>query len=427
MKKAILIASIVFSTGYAAADVSLDRCVELACENYPLIHKYDLLSATSELDLSDINKGWLPKIGVYVQGTAQNVVPSFPNSLSNVMNQLGSNIEGLGKLQYKVGVDISQPVWDGGVSKSQREISRRKTDVNRAIVDVDMYSIRQRVQQYYFAILLVESQISQIESAISVYEANLLQLQNMLKNGVAMQADVDMLDARLLDMSQQLILAKAACKGYRNILSVFTSSDLHNEKLILPSPTMPETLESNRPELKLINARNALNNARLDMIKSSNMPKIGFFAQSYYGYPGIDYFKAMMSRDFSFNILAGLKLSWNIDSFYGNKNSRRRIQLENEEADNDRDIFLFNSSLQTTSILEEIDGYKAVMEDDQRIVNLRKNVRMAAESGLRNGVIDVTALTVKINDETQALLTSSLHRIQYVQAIYNLKNCLNIH
>ena len=65
------------------------------------------------------------------------------------------------------------------------------------------------------------------------------------------------------------------------------------------------------------------------------------------------------------------------------------------------------------------------MRDDARIVELRKNVRVAAESQLQNGIIDMTALLSKINDENQAQLTASYHEVQLLQSIYQLKHTLN--
>lgn len=409
----------------AHADVSLQQCIEGAEANYPLIKKYELLSSSENIALSDINKSWLPHIGLYAQGTVQNVVPSFPSALSNMMHQMGTQMKGLGKLQYKIGADINQTIWDGGASKSKREITRNQTAVNRAALDVEMYGIRERVQSIYFGILLIESQIQQSESALNVYDANLIRLRSMLTNGVAMQSDVDMVEAQSLVLKQQIITAKSAVKSYRQMLSIFTDMNIEDEKLIVPSSDIPFNLTSHRPELSLMDSRRALNDAQRGMVDASLKPKIGMFAQSYYGYPGIDYFKAMMGRDLSFNILAGIKVSWDIDPFYTKKNYIRKIEIANQEIDSERETFLFNSKMQSASQLENIQGIESEMKDDARIVELRTNVRNAAESQLRNGIIDATALTTKINDETQAKLTAAYHKIQRLQAIYNLKNTLN--
>ena len=91
----------------------------------------------------------------------------------------------------------------------------------------------------------------------------------------------------------------------------------------------------------------------------------------------------------------------------------------------DRDMFLFNNRLQAISQMVSINGMKSIIMDDARIVELRKNVRKAAESQLDNGVIDATALLTKITDENVARLTARYHDIQLRQEIYKLKYILN--
>ena len=65
------------------------------------------------------------------------------------------------------------------------------------------------------------------------------------------------------------------------------------------------------------------------------------------------------------------------------------------------------------------------INEDTRIVELRRSVRMAAESKLENGVIDATDLLRKITDETSAMLNRSTHEIELLQATYRLKHTLN--
>lgn len=407
------------------ADVTLEQCILSARENYPVIKKYELLDCTENVELSDINKGWLPRLGLYAQSTIQNVVPSFPASLSDIMEKMGGDIKGLGKLQYKIGLDLNQTIWDGGASKLQREVARQTTEVNKAALDVEMYGINSRVESLYFGILLLQSQIEQMQSSLEVYDANLARLNSMVKNGVAMQTDADMVEAQALTVRQQLASADVAVKGYRKVLSIFTGMNLEKDVLTMPQAELPANLTPERPELTLLNSQKLLNEKQREMVNVSLMPKFGLFAQTYYGYPGIDYFKSMMSRDMTFNVVGGVKVSWNIDAFYNKKNSLQKIAIADSRIDAERETFLFNNSLQSTQQVEEISGIDAIIKEDNRIIDLRRNVRLAAESQLKNGVIDATALITKINDESQASLAASLHKIQRLQAIYNLKNTLN--
>ena len=414
-----------FSSGLNAEVITIEQCVEKAVENYPLVRKYDLLASTCDIALSDINKGWLPRINTSAQATAQNVVPSFPEALSGMLSQMGQSFEGLGKLQYKIGIDLSQNIWDGGVSHAQRQVQKAETKVQKDAMDVELYQVRQRVENHFFAILLSEEQIKLNQNTVSLLRSNLDKLQSMLQNGTAMQSDVDMLEAQVLVIEQNIVMAQSSADGYRKVLEIFVGASLNDYELKKPSMSLPELSESNRPELKLFEGKLRLIEAGQRLSYTSIMPKIGLFAQAYYGYPGYDYFKSMMNRDLSFNILAGVKISWNIDSFYTRKNKFRRNAIELQNIHTDKDVFLFNSDMQSASAMESINGLRKVMSKDEDIISLREKVRKSAESQLENGVIDATAFLTKVNDENQSVLTASFHEIELLQAIYNLKYIIN--
>lgn len=406
-------------------EVTIDECVQKAEANYPLVKKYGLLAATRDIDLSDINKGWLPRVGVYGQVTAQNVVPSFPETLTGVLEQMGQQLQGLGKIQYKVGAEVSQTIWDGGSSRARREIARSQLEVEQAALDVELYSVRQRVENIYFAILLMEEQIAQSRVTYDLLSSNLERMRAMLCNGTAMQSDVDMIEAQALVVNQSIIQAASAADGYRRVLELFIGECLAGNALVRPVADEPLSAESERPELRLFDSKLNMNRAADRLNDTYLMPKIGLFAQAYYGYPGFDYFKSMINRDLSFNLLAGVKVSWNIDSFYTRSNNRRKTSVNDEKIAADMETFLFNSKLQASTQQETIKGLRETMKDDEKIITLRGNVRRAAESQLANGIIDATALLTKISDENIAQLTAKLHEIQLLHEIYKLKYTLN--
>lgn len=408
-----------------AAQVTIEQCVNLAQENYPLIKKYNLLNSLNEINLSDINKSWLPQINVYAQGNVQNATPSFPDRLSGMLKQMGTDISGLNEWQYKIGADLNQTIWDGGSSKARREIERTQHAEKQAALDVQLYAVKERVENLFFGILLIDEQAKQIRASIYLLQDNLQKLRSMLKNGIAMQCDADMVEAQYLATSQQLIQARSMAESYRRLLEIYIGESLAGRELIMPDAVIPGDLVPNRPEQKLFNAQLLANDALRNNITSSIMPQIGLFAQAYYGYPGYDYFENMMNRNPSFNILAGVKISWNIGAFYTKKNSSQKLKLAAGEISADRETFLFNTSLETQSQVDNINELKAVIKEDGRIVELRANVRRAAESQLDNGTIDATALLTKITDEKQARLNAAYHEIQLLQSIYKLKHTVN--
>lgn len=420
----VILLSLPVSLGLAA-QVTIEQCVNLAQENYPLIKKYNLLNSLNEINLSDINKSWLPQINVYAQGNVQNATPSFPDRLSGMLKQMGTGISGLNEWQYKIGADLNQTIWDGGSSKARREIERTQHAEKQAALDVQLYAVKERVESLFFGILLIDEQAKQIKASIDLLQDNLQKLRSMLKNGIAMQCDADMVEAQYLATSQQLIQARSMAESYRRLLEIYIGESLAGRELIMPDAVIPGDLVPNRPEQKLFNAQLLANDALRNNITSSIMPQIGLFAQAYYGYPGYDYFENMMNRNPSFNILAGVKISWNIGAFYTKKNSSQKLKLAAGEISADRETFLFNTSLETQSQVDNINELKAVIKEDGRIVELRANVRRAAESQLDNGTIDATALLTKITDEKQARLNAAYHEIQLLQSIYKLKHTVN--
>lgn len=424
-KSYLLLALLLFAGIRLSAQVTLEECVKLAQDNYPLIRKYNLLEQTKDINLSEINKSWLPQINVYGQVTVQNETPSFPDLLTDIIRQTGTHIAGIDEWQYKIGADITQNIWDGGASKTRRKIERAEDVERQAALDVQLYAIRKKVEDLYFGILLIEEQAEQTRNMQTLLQGNLDKLRVMYENGTAMQSDVDMVEAQYLSVAQQLTQAESTAKSYRKVLEIFTGRNLIGQELIKPDVSVPNDLMSDRPELRHFAAQQQANEARNASIMVSTMPKVGLFAQAYYGYPGFNYFESMLNHDLSFNILAGVKVSWNIGAFYIKKNNLRKLRISSDNIAVERDVFLFDTNMQVQSQLDHIDELKAIMKKNNRIVELRANVRKAAESQLDNGVIDATALLTILTDEKQARLTASYHEIQLLQSIYQLKYTLN--
>ena len=155
------------------------------------------------------------------------------------------------------------------------------------------------------------------------------------------------------------------------------------------------------------------------------MPRFSAFAQGYYGYPGMDMFKSMVSSEWTLNAIVGVRMLWNISAFNTKKNNLEKLNVAKKQIAVQRDIFLFNIQMQISQDDGEIARLQKAIEDDDRIVELRRRVRMAAESQLENGVIDATDLLRKITDETNAMLARSTHEIELLQATYRLKTTLN--
>ena len=412
------------SFGMAQAQ-TLEECQQAAERNYPLIQQYDLIKKTTELTVSNIQKGWLPQVSASAQATYQSDVVSFPDEMQALYQQMGINMKGLTKDQYRVGIDVQQTVFDGGAIRSQKEIARAQGQVQQAQNEVNIYQVRRRVNEMYFALLLIDEQIKLNSDLQELLAGNERKLESMKKNGTAAESDWHSVKAERLNVVQQMTSLQAQRQVLARMFSTFCGIEVKEATKPNCQLSIVNGQSNNRPELKAIDAQLRLADAQEKALNSALMPKLGVFAQGFYGYPGYNMFEDMMSRKWSLNGMIGARLTWNIGALYTRKNDKAKIQLQRDMAENSRDVFLFNNNLEQIQQNENIARYQRLMSDDEEIIRLRSSVRKAAESKLAHGIIDVNDLVKEINSENQARVQQTVHEIEMLKEIYDLKYTTN--
>ena len=422
----ILITLMAIGAAVSAEALTLQEARQLAVDNYPLVRDYDLITLTERYNLQNAAKAWLPQVELGAQATWQPDVSAYPDVLKEMLSQRGRDLKGMSPWQWKAQVDVRQVIWDGGRIKASQDVAKREAEEDRLSNEVELYRLRERIDDLYFSLLLLSQQGEAIRSSIALLQANLDRVNSLVVNGAAMQSDADAIEAELLSTKQQLISVQSAMKAYRNILALYVGARA-DEELEEPSPVMlPSANDSRmRPEQRLMSARQETLLARQSQVRKESMPQIGAFAQGYFGYPGMNFMESMMSRDPSFNAMLGVSVSWNIGSLYTRKNKLLSLQAAADRVDVSRRVFEFNTDVQATQYRTEIDRLREISESDKAIVELRGRVRNASEARLREGIVEPTDLLLRITDEKNALISANSHRIEYLKAIYQLQNILN--
>lgn len=398
---------------------TLEECQQAAEKNYPVIKRYDLIGRTTELTVSNLQKEWLPRITASAQATYQNAVAAWPESIKSVYQRMGLDMKGLKKDQYKVGIDVQQTLYDGGVISSQKRIARQEGKLQEVQNDVNQYQLRQRVNEMYFSLLLLNEQIRLNDDVKALLLSSEKKLAAMVKGGTAATSDYENVMAERLGAEQQNSSLKAQQQMLQRLLSVFCGMEVNH--LQKPKPAEVSTTTNNRPELSMFDSQIKLVEAKEKALNARLMPKLGLFAQGYYGYPGYNIFKDMMDRKWTLNGIVGIKMSWDLSAFYTHKNDRERLNMERKMAENAREVFLFNSRLDEIQHTEDVDRYQKMVQADEEIITLRTNVRKAAESKLAHGIIDVNSLLREINNENAAKAQQAIHEIDMLKEMYNLK------
>ena len=400
---------------------TLEECQQAAERNYPLIRQYGLIEKTTELTVANIQKQWLPQVTASAQATYQSDVVAWPDEMKGMLGQTGLNFEGLKKDQYRVGLDVQQTVFDGGAIKSQKEIAKRQGAVQTVQNEINLYNVRKRVNEMYFGLLLIDEQIVLNQDLQELLAANEKKLASMVKSGTAAESDYQNVKAERLKVVQQATSLQAQRQALVRMLSALCGIEVKQAAKPVLSVSVAQTQTERRPELKAIDAQLRLADAQEKALDAALMPKLGVFAQGYYGYPGYNMFEDMLSRNFSWNGMIGARITWNIGALYTRKNDKAKIHLQRETAETSRDVFLFNNNLEQIQQNEDIERYKKLMSDDGEIISLRSSIRKAAESKLSHGIIDVNDLVKEINNENAAKVQQSMHEIQMLKEIFDLK------
>ena len=418
MKKIMIsLALIILSSGSWAQ--TLEECQQAAEKNYPLIKQYGLIAKTTQLTVKNIQKGWLPQVTASAQATYQSAVTAWPGSMQSIYQQMGLNMKGLRKDQYKIGVDLQQTIYDGGAISSQRNIAQQEGKVQEAQTETNLYQVRRRVNEMYFSLLLLNEQIQLNEDVKTLLLSSEKKLSAMVKGGTAATSDLDNVRAERLSVEQQNENLKQQKQMLQRMLSVFCGLEVNDTQK--PAPIQIASSVNNRPEMRLYNSQLELTEAKEKALDTQLRPKLGLFAQGFYGYPGLNMFEDMMNRKWSLNGIVGVKLSWNVSALYTYKNDKAKLNAQREMIENAREVFLFNTKLEEIQQSENISRYQTMMKSDDEIIVLRTNVRKVAESKLTHGIIDVISLLREINNENAAKTQQSIHEIDMLKEMYNLK------
>ena len=405
---------------------TLEECQQAAERNYPLIRQYGLIEKTTELTVANIQKGWLPQVSAQAQATYQSDVAAWPDQMKTMMAGMGIDaLKGLTKDQYRVGVDINQTVYDGGAISSQKAIVREQGKVQAAQNEINIYNVRKRVNEMYFSLLLLDEQIKLNRDLQELLAGNERKLASMVKNGTAAESDLQNVKAERLNAVQQATNLESQKQMLQRLLGTFCGIEVKEVRKPVVSHTVAQQPTGLRPELKALDAQIGVLNAQEKALNAALMPKLGVFAQGFYGYPGLNMFEDMLHHDWSLNGIIGARLTWNIGALYTRKNDKAKLQLQRDMTETNREVFLFNNNLEQIQQNENITRYKKLMADDEEIISLRQAVRKAAESKLSHGIIDVHDLVRETNAENAARVQQSVHEIEMLKEIYDNKFTTN--
>jgi outer membrane protein TolC len=396
--------------------LTLQQAYDLAQQNYPLIKQRELIKLTSEYSVDNLGKGFFPQINLMGQATYQSAVTQVKLPAPGIF------IEPLSKDQYRIIGDVNQLIYDGGAIKQQKNIQELSGDVEEQRVEVELYKLKERINQIFLGVLFLDEQLKQVDLVKADLNNGVKRVEAQVNNGTAFKSNLNVLKAELLKADQRAIELKASRKGYIDVLSLFINQQLP-EDFVLVKPNVQGPLLSGdiqRPELKLYTTQEKLLGDQFKLVGSRNKPKASLFLQAGYGRPGLNLF----TNDFDFFYTSGIRLNWSIGGLYTQKDEKKIIELNQKSVEIQKEVFLLNTNTQLKQQQAEVLKWQKLVATDNDIIDLRIKVKEAARAQLENGVITANDYLREVNAEDQARQSLILHDLQLLQAQINYQTIL---
>lgn len=393
--------------------LTLEDCYEKARINYPLIKQKDYINKTKDYSVSNVWTGYLPQITVSGQATYQSNVTSLPIFVP------GMTIETLTQDQYKAIADVSQVVYDGGIMSANADIQRASAEVDDQKVEIEMLKVKDRINQIYFGILLLDEQLVQIELIKKDLNASHDKLNAAFANGTATKPNVDVLKAELLKTDQREIELKFTRNAFKEMLGLLINQQLNEEtKLEIPQfHSSVESVEINRPELKLYSSQANLIENQRGLTLAKILPKASLFFQGGYGKPTFN----MLENKFDWYYIAGARLTWSPSNLYSIGNENEINELNKKSVEAQKETFLINTNLTLKQQNSEIEKLHSLIKVDKQIIEIRTSVKEASKAQLENGVITSNDFIRELNAEDNAKQNLAIHSIQLMLAKQNFQ------
>ena len=391
--------------------MSIEDCYQWSRNNNPLIKQMDIIDKTTQFNLSNASNGNLPQIKLNGQATYQSDVTNLPIDIPNM------EIPTIDKDQYKIYGEVYQPLTNFSNVNANKKIISGTGEIEKQQVEVNLYQLKERINQMYFGVLLINEKIEQYQIIQADLDNALAKVEAAIDNGTATITDKQLLQVEHISLAQQIEENKANQLAFLNMLSVLTGKKI-TKATVLAKPALtaiPTTI--NRPELHLFNLQNQTILLQEKLLSNSLLPNLGLFVQGGYGRPALNF----LSNDFDFYYLGGIKFNWNISSLYGYKNSKKILTLSSNKIETQKEAFLLNTNLTQTQQSAEISKYQSLIQSDIEIIKIREEVLATANVQLSNGLITTLDYVKFLNDVNKARQVYLLHETQLLLAQFNLK------
>ncbi len=392
--------------------ITLSECYDRVYEKYPNAYQKTLYESSSSLKLKNLDVNYLPQISFKGQATYQSDVPQINIPISTIKMPEQS------KDRYQVLIDVKQLLYDGGATSSLKNVEEKQLIADKQKVEVELYSLRQKINDLYFSVLLLQEKKNINQIYYNDVQSRIKEITSKVENGVIPKNNLYILQAQLLQIEQEIENIETDKIASLKMLSELIEKDINrNVTLILPNPRIDnfEITPGDRPEYKLFEYQKIQFDALKSSVNARIMPKLNIFGQAGYGRPGLN----ILDNSFQTFYTVGLNVSWNPVNWNSNNNEIQIYETNKKLIDKQKETFDKNLKVSLEKYKSDILKYESLLKKDEELISIREKIVESTASQLSNGTITSTVYITELNNKNQVLLTYKTHQIQLIQSKIN--------
>lgn len=390
--------------------VTLNYCLIRAEANHPLFPQYELLASSSDLKIKNLNRNYLPEMNINSDAHYQSDVTEVPTVVAAFAP------EPLDKDQYRVSLDVSQIIFDGGLTKSNKEVEAIDNDISQQNVGISLYQLKEKIIAVYFNIIGLQESLELLKLTRENLSSRYKEVESGVKNGLLLSSNAEILKAELLKLDQREIEITTLITSSYNLLSILIREKIvPGTKLEWQSPVIESFAAGNdRLEYHLFSLQQQKAESMKKVAAVKRMPKLWAYGQAGYGKPGYN----MLLNDFDDYYTIGAKLTWNVWNWNKTKHEKTILDLNKEIVESNKKSFDQSLAADLEKKTAEILKIEALLPKDQEIADIRAGIVKTYASRLQNGVITATEYITELHAETEARLNLRIHQVQLARARY---------
>jgi len=402
-----------------ADTLTLQACYDSLYSQYPLAKQKYFQDRIRELKIKNVQAGYLPSINLGAQSSVQSDVPHLEiNTESPAMQSFIENLKipTPPLFQNRIYVDISEPVYDGGLISAQKKLENTYAEIQQKSIEVELYTVREKINSLFYGILYLKTNEETFHLLMSDLQSRRKQVQAGVSSGMLLESNLHLIEAEILKLEQQLIDLHTQRKNLTESLSEIIRRPVTEQTvLVLPEYQLSMDEGCTRPEIELLQLQKVSLEQSALLHKAVRRPKIVLFGQGGYGRPGLN----MLSDKFEPYGIIGLRLACTLFDWGQTNRNLRLLDYQKNIIDTKIETYLLNQRIALRNELNVIEKMEKILQHDDRIVELRSKVSRISASKYENGVLSLREYLTEKYNEAQAIVNRNLHKIQLQNARLN--------